>query len=246
MKRTTLALASAAVATAACLAALHALREPQLPDPPRPSAAAASPAGEPASRTAAPPDAAAVAPDLADAARRFQTELARAAAASEQKLRDRLLRVGEDDSLTLDARLERYRDVLQAARLEAPDAPIFQFPSMLAEMFLRMQLVQRELAALGPGARQGELDRSRRELGYDDAAFARMQQLDARHEASWQNGLEYMQERERIAASFGGDAREQELQHLRERYFGDTAPTIEREERDGFFRFARPRIYGRN
>jgi hypothetical protein len=73
-----------------------------------------------------------------------------------------------------------------------------------------------------------------------------MRELDARREARWQNGLAYMEERARVEASFEGAAREDELRALRERYFAEQAPTIEAEERDDFFRFERPRIYGRN
>ena len=70
--------------------------------------------------------------------------------------------------------------------------------------------------------------------------------VDERHEARWQNGRAYMQERARLAATFEGDALAAELHALREEYFGAEAPTIEAEERGDFFRFERPRIYGRN
>ena len=146
----------------------------------------------------------------------------------------------------LEARLDRYREALEAARQTAPAAPILQNPGMLAEVFLRMDGVQRELAALGPTARSRELAHIRRELGFDEQAVARMEALDERREARWQNGLAYMQERGRLAGSFAGDALEAELRALRDEYFDHEAPTIEAEERDGFFRFERPRIYGRN
>ena len=62
----------------------------------------------------------------------------------------------------------------------------------------------------------------------------------------WKNGLAYMQERARLQTRFEGAALEGELRALREEYFAHEAPTIEAEERDGFFRFERPRIDGRN
>lgn len=55
-----------------------------------------------------------------------------------------------------------------------------------------------------------------------------------------------MQERTRLTSTFEGDALEAELRALREEYFAHEAPTIEAEERDGFFRFEGPRVYGRN
>jgi len=73
-----------------------------------------------------------------------------------------------------------------------------------------------------------------------------MEQIDERRDARWQNGLAYMDERARVSATFEGNALDDELHALRERYLAGEAPTIEAEERGGFFRFARPRIYGRN
>jgi lipase chaperone LimK len=83
-------------------------------------------------------------------------------------------------------------------------------------------------------------------MGFTEEEVARMQELDARRDARWPNGLDYMRERERIVATFEGEFLEEELQHLRERHFGYEAETIAREERHGFFRYERPRIYGRN
>jgi len=55
-----------------------------------------------------------------------------------------------------------------------------------------------------------------------------------------------MRERSRLEATFAGEPLDAELAHLRETTFGPEAPTIEREEADGFFRYERPRVYGRN
>lgn len=254
MKRPMLALASLAVATAACLAVMYALREEppapgtepvasasvgEAPSPPAPPVTAAPPpVPDPAADAPAPappPDSEA---DLA--------ERVRQAEAQEQALRDLLLGVAKDDSLPLEARLDRYREAIERAREAHPDAPIFRFHSMLTELFLRMEPVQRELAALSPEARANALAHIRRELGYDEAGIARMAELDARREARWQTGLAYMEERRRLTTTFEGEALETELRALRNEYFGPEAPTIEAEEQQGFFRFERPRIYGRN
>lgn len=244
MHRTKLGVAALAVATLACLIVMHLLREPR----------SALPATDPVmiepardERVAAPLDPGA--PPPAEGAPGDEARLAsaaRAAEAQEQALRSAILEIGEDASLPLDARLERYRQAMESAREQMPDAPIFEYRSMVAEVFLRMDGVQRELAALAPAARSRTLAHIRRELGFDDEQIARMEAIDARREARWQNGLAYMQERARVAATFEGDALEAELRALRDEYFADEAPTIEAEERDGFFRFERPRIYGRN
>jgi hypothetical protein len=109
-----------------------------------------------------------------------------------------------------------------------------------------MEPVQAELAALRPADRRARLDEIRAEMGFDEDEIARLRELDARRDARWERGLAYMEERRRLAATFEGDALEAELDHLRERTFAHEAQTIAREERAGFFRYERPRIYGRN
>jgi hypothetical protein len=193
-----------------------------------------------------PPAAVAAAPAPEPARADLVSELARAAADHEQRLRAAFVEIDAAGELSLDGKLERYQQAVRDAREQAPGALWLASPSMVAEAFFRMPSVQRELAGLGPGARRREIDHVRRTLGYDDAALAQMHEQDDRREERWQNGLAYMQERERVVATFEGEPLEQELDHLREQYFGATAPTIEREEADGFFRFERPRIYGRN
>jgi hypothetical protein len=243
-----LTLASAAVAAASCLAVMHVLNEPPGPAPaigpvalePTDGAVEAAPPHPPE------PVGEVAAPRAAEGEAQLLSELARAAEAQEQALRDAILRIAEDDALSLDARLQRFQEVVKNARVESPNLPGFDQRSMLAEVFLRMEPVQRELAALGPTARSRELAHIRRELGFGEDAIARLEALDERRETRWANGLAYMRERGRLEASFEGEALEGELRALREEYFAHEARTIEAEERDGFFRFERPRIYGRN
>jgi hypothetical protein len=236
MRRATLWLSSIGVAAASCLAVL-ALREPPSAEPaPAPAAGPESPP-EPTATTPA-------APMAPDEARRLE-DAARTAEAEEQALRDAIFGIAADDSLPLAARLERYREAVSKAQEQAPGAPL-DHPGMLTEAFLRTDAVQRELAALSEADRARELAHIRGELGFGEEEIARMEQIDAWRESRWQNGLTYMQERERITATFEGDALDEELRALRAEYFGDEAPTIEAEERDGFFRFQRRRVYGRN
>jgi hypothetical protein len=241
MRRTTLGLVSLAAAAAACAATWYALREAT-------PVAVQAHAPELVAAAGAPDAAAAPAPPQPPAPGDAQRLLlaARAAEAQEEALRDAIVRIGDDDSVSLDARLERFQEAVDAARDGAPAAPIFTNPSLLAEVFLRMEGVQRELAAQSPAARSEEIARIRRELGFGEEQVARMREIDDRREARWQNGLQYMEERARVAATFEGEAREEELAHLRARYFEEEAPTIEREEAGGFFRFERPRVFGRN
>lgn len=244
MRRATLGIASLGVATATCLAVVIALREPPARDA-VPAPAAVSPESAAATEGAEAPGVAA-APPVAPGAKQREAEAALAAEAEEEALRDALSSIDAADDVPLAGRLDRWQQALDAARDTAPYAPIFEFPTMLVELFLRMDSVQRELAALGPKDRAAELARIRRELGFDDDQITRAAQLDDRRESRWQNGLAYMEERARLVATFEGDALDTELRELRRDRFGFEAPTIEREERDGFYRYERPRIYGRN
>ena len=55
-----------------------------------------------------------------------------------------------------------------------------------------------------------------------------------------------MEEREALAKQYSGTALEEQLKGLRQRYFGAEAQTIGDEEQSGFFRFSRPRVWGRD
>jgi hypothetical protein len=99
---------------------------------------------------------------------------------------------------------------------------------------------------MSPGARRQELERIRREMGYSDEQIAQMQEMDDYRESRWQRGLAYMEERRRLTETFEGEALDAELRALRERTFAHEAKTIALEEADDFFRYERPRVYGRN
>lgn len=202
---------------------------------PVPAAAAPPQPSEPGASAARPAD-----------PRALLRELARAGQQQEQERRDVMLGFAKLEDATIDERLDRYRSGLREAFEGTPQEPLLENTSVLTEIFLRAEPVQQELAALGPGARQREINHIRREMGYTEEEIARLEQVDARRESRWQNGLAYMAERRRISATFEDETLDEELRHLRERYFGDQAGTIELEEREGFFRFERPRVYGRN
>ena len=70
---------------------------------------------------------------------------------------------------------------------------------------------------------------------------------DADNNQRWDVGLKYMAERKKVVEEFQGPEQQEKLKALREQYFKDEAQTIQlEEEKDGFFRFERPRFYGRN
>jgi hypothetical protein len=62
----------------------------------------------------------------------------------------------------------------------------------------------------------------------------------------WEVGSQYMSEREALAQQYSGTELETRLMELRSRYFTEEAEVIAEEEASGFFRFTRPRQWGRN
>lgn len=117
---------------------------------------------------------------------------------------------------------------------------------MVANMYFHLESVQRDLHAMSDEDRALAIADSRRQLGFTEEDIAYMAKQDAKKEARWQNGFEYMAEKDQLTASYSGDELNSRLHQLREKYFGHEAPTIKKEEDSGFNRYERPRLYGRN
>ncbi|MBY6033272.1 hypothetical protein KUV59_08840 [Marinobacter daepoensis] len=109
-----------------------------------------------------------------------------------------------------------------------------------------MDSVQQQLASLPPERRQQSINDLRRQLGYSEDAVQALARDDQRREEKWQAGKAYMEERRTLTGTLSGEPLKAALVELRQRHFGFSAPTIEREEREGFFRFQRERRYGLN
>lgn len=115
----------------------------------------------------------------------------------------------------------------------------------IASVLFGLTSVQDELKILDPEHRQFEIDAIRRELGYDEESIIKMSITDRKREQRWSNGYAYMESREQLIAS-NAQPIESQLNALRNQFFGNSAKTIELEEANGFYRFQRPRYYGRN
>jgi hypothetical protein len=116
----------------------------------------------------------------------------------------------------------------------------------MALAFLSLESVQDELAQMSPDERVEGLRQIRRSIGIAEEELEEMEKLDAEREERWQDGLQYMAERDIFAEDYEGPEREEQLRLLRVHYFGDEARIIEAEEASGFFRYRRRRVYGRN
>ncbi|MFL1407165.1 lipase secretion chaperone [Marinobacter sp. M1N3S26] len=119
-------------------------------------------------------------------------------------------------------------------------------PQALGQALFAMESVQTDLAAMSAEERQQRIDSLRRQMGYSEEDVRRLEQLDRQRNQRWQEGEAYMAERRELGRQYQGEQLEQALDRLRQAHFGDTAPTIAREEEQGFFRFQRERRYGLN
>lgn len=119
-------------------------------------------------------------------------------------------------------------------------------PAMLASTFFSLDSVQRDLGKMSPYERSEQLNSIRRDLGFSERQIEKAALKDEKNELRWQIGYQYMRERQALLDTLSGDELDHELKHLRMNYFDDEASTLEKEEQQGFYRFKRPRVYGRN
>ena len=163
------------------------------------------------------------------------------------KMQDVLAVLNKSSDATLDEKLDLYRSTLNETYKGTPEEFILDQKDVLSKAFFSIDSVQDVLKQMNPEERQLEINNMRSKMGFNSQEIEQMAEIDAKHEQSWNVGLEYMQERNDLAENFKGPEWEEKLKALREKYFQDEAKTIEREEEnDNFFRFERPHIYGRN
>jgi len=117
---------------------------------------------------------------------------------------------------------------------------------MLSQAFLNFDSVQQTLKQLPAEERQLEINDIRRQLGFDEDQIVSLQEKDEVRDARWENGLAYMSERSELVASMSEAELPEALSSLREKYFKHEAYTIQKEEESDFWRFKRPRKYGKN
>lgn len=166
-------------------------------------------------------------------------------AQKQRNVQQEIHRLGSDTDLSIDEKLfqltttlsDNYGDLAQEMAID---------PGMIATVFFAFDSVQQTLKSLPPEERQEEINRVRQQLGYSEEQVAQAQQKDEIRNQRWSNGLSYMAERQAIADQLEGDALNSALSALRESYFKREAYTIAKEEESGFYRYARPRVYGRN
>jgi hypothetical protein len=117
---------------------------------------------------------------------------------------------------------------------------------LMANMYFHLDSVQQDLAEMSELQRKDALASSRRQLGYSEETINQLAQLDEKNESRWKIGYQYMQERNQLESHFKGEDLKHKLKDLRVSYFSHEASTIAAEEKSGFMRYERPRVYGSN
>lgn len=181
--------------------------------------------------------------------RLFGKEAAEAIWANELKnhaLAQTLAALDAKPDATLTDKLSAFKQRLGELHGEKAEAYLARHRQELMNRFLDLASVQKDLSAMAPEARAQHLRTIRKEMGLDEEALQRWDALDQTRDARWDAGSRYMAERTALARELTGEALEAKLQEVRARYFGTEADIIAQEESTGFFRFERPRQWGRN
>jgi hypothetical protein len=163
-----------------------------------------------------------------------------------QALSDSLAAIDAKQDANVTQKLGTYKQRLHDIYGEQSEVYLERHRQETMNRFLDLPSVQKDLTAMAPQERSQNLRTIRKELGLDEEALKRWDDLDKTRDSRWDAGTKYMAEREALAKQLSGPALEAKLQELRARYFGTEAEVIAQEEAGGFFRFERPRQWGRN
>jgi hypothetical protein len=163
-----------------------------------------------------------------------------------QAVADALTSIDALPNASIGDRMAKYKESLAKTYGQDTGAYVKIHQQELMNHFLDLASVQKDLGAQAAAQRSESLRTIRKEMGLDDEALKRWDELDQVRDTRWEVGSRYMSEREALAQQHSGAELELKLQELRSRYFADEAQTIAEEEQSGFYRFTRPRQWGRN
>lgn len=167
-----------------------------------------------------------------------------ALAARQKAVREVLDTLDQSFDTSIDEKLHQLQTSLSEMQGGLVEGMVLE-NSVVAQVFFGFESVQQTLRELPSEQRQAEINRIRRQMGYGEEQIERLALRDAVRNARWENGLAYMEAR-RSLPLVNGVPRDEDLERLRRDYFAHEARTIALEEQDGFFRFERPRVHGRN
>lgn len=146
------------------------------------------------------------------------------------------------------AKAEAYAQAIQDAYGDEAARVMERRRQELTDRFLSLSTVQQSLHEQGPEQRYETLRGIRQQLGMEEQALNRWDQLDRTRDDRWVRGETYETKRQAIVKKYQpGPEREEALDSLSREVFGDEMATIIRdEEAAGYFRFQESRVYGQN
>lgn len=121
-----------------------------------------------------------------------------------------------------------------------------RFSLELLSIFLNLENVQAQLHDMDDEERRLALRAVRRQMGLSEKMLDRFESLDQKREKRRQEGIAYMLAREEIKYDLKGEQLENELDRIRNRFFGEEAEILKAEELSGFYRYTDRQIYGLN
>ncbi len=165
--------------------------------------------------------------------------------AKRQEFKLVLAELDADQTITLEEKL--YQLNLRTQELMADETVQFTKPeSLVYQSFFTLDSVQKSLEKLTAEERQHQVNVIRRQLGFTEQQIESLASEDKIRNERWERGLAYMERRQELIESYADSDLEKVLDELRAGIFGIEAETIKREEEADFFRYNRPRVYGRN
>ena len=153
-----------------------------------------------------------------------------------------------DDAVDIDMneRLFILKSTIDEFVANEQEMELFSSSGLIANVFFNLNSVQSDLDAMPILERRKVISDARRTLGFPEEVISRLEERDAMLDKRWENGYQYMAEKDRLSKYLSGEELDIEMANLRDKYFGREAETILREENKGFYRFERPRLYGQN
>lgn len=163
----------------------------------------------------------------------------------QQQVQQVISQVDTDSRISLEEKLYQLNTQLDELLSEST-VQYGNRKDLITQVYFSLDSVQQALGQLPPDQRQQQIDKLRRQSGYDESRISELRDLDQKRNLRWQRGLAYMKKREKLIDTLNGEALARALNDVRVEFFGYEARTIEQEELSGFFRYLRPRVYGRN
>ncbi len=157
-----------------------------------------------------------------------------AAEAKAESIRTALDQLKEAKGKDINAKLGYFKDVLRENYGDQAKAYIERHQQELTNAIV--DSVQADLRGMSPTQQRYALRSIRSEMGMDNAALERWDNLDHEREQRWNAGKAYNSERDQILKSGQSNSAEQ-IAELRKKYFGAEADSIAVEEAEGHYRY---------